>query len=234
VNGGTGGGPRSGRAAGRSALRTSLRTGLRAGLRAGLRHRRALAAALAAAAVAAGVSVLSPAGPATAAVLTAARDLPWGARLTGADLRRVALPVGVVPDGAVVDEADARGRLLAGPVRRGEPITDVRLVGPGLLAGPGASDTGDLVATPVRIADAEAAALLHAGDTVDVLASAEGPDAATVVAPAVRVLAVPRDDAAGAVLADGALVVLATSPAVAARLARAATTSRLSIVLRAA
>lgn len=202
-------------------------------LRALLRHRRTLAAALAAGSVAAGVSVLSPAGPATAAVLTAARDLPWGASLTASDLRRVALPVDAVPDGAVLDEADVRGRLLAGPMRRGEPITDVRLVGPGLLAA-SAEEGAGLVATPVRIADPEAAALLRAGDTVDVLAAAEGPDDALVVASAVRVLAVPRalDDAGGALLAEGALVVLATEPAVAARLARAATTSRLSIVLR--
>lgn len=202
------------------------RAGLSAGLRAALRHRRTLAAALAAAAVATGVSVLAPAGPATAAVLTAARDLPWGARLAAADLRVIALPVGAVPDGAIVDESAARGRLLAGPVRRGEPITDVRLVGPRLLAG------GDLVAAPVRIADAEAVGLLQAGDSVDVLAAAEGPETADVVAPAVRVLAVPRPAEDGAVLADGALVVLATSEPVAARLARAATTARLSIVLR--
>lgn len=203
-------------------------------VRAALRHRRTLAAALAAGAVATGVSALSPAGPATAAVLTAARDLPWGARLTADDLRRVALPVGVVPDGAVVDEADARGRLLTGPVRRGEPITDVRLVGPGLLTGSAAVEGADLVAAPVRIADAEAVGLVRAGDAVDVLAAAEGPDDATVVASAVRVLAVPHPEGeASALLADGALVVLATEARTAARLARAATTSRLSIVLRA-
>jgi Flp pilus assembly protein CpaB len=204
----------------------------RRALRAGLRHRRALVAVLTAGAVATGVQALAAPGPATAAVVAAARDVPWGARLTAADLVRVALPVSAVPDGTVADEAVALGRLVAGPVRRGEPITDVRLVGPALLAGAPAG--ADLVATPVRIADPESADLLRAGDTVDVLAAAEGV-AATVVAPGVRVLAVPRpggETAGPSVLADGALVVLATSPAVAARLARAATTSRLSITVR--
>jgi hypothetical protein len=42
------------------------------------------------------------------------------------------------------------GRTLAGPVRAGEPVTDVRLVSPSLAAGyPGR------VLVPVRIADAD-------------------------------------------------------------------------------
>ncbi len=205
------------------------RRGTRA-LAVGLRHRRVVAAALAAGSVAAGVSALAPAGPATAAVLTATRDLPWGTRLAESDLRSVALPVSAVPDGAVTDAAATRGRLLAGPVRRGEPITDVRLVGPALLDGWVDGDEG-LVATPVRVADAESAALLQAGDAVDVLAAEENSDAA-VVASGVRVLSVPRPGEGGAaMLADGALIVLATTPEVAAHLARAALTSRLSVTL---
>ena len=88
----------------------------------------------------------------------------------------------------------------------GATITDVRLVGPALLAGYG----GRLVAAPVRIADAGSARLLQPGDVIDVLAAdgasgigdgtaagtAGGPVAgeARLVASGVRVVAVPRDD----------------------------------------
>ena len=94
-----------------------------------------------------------------------------------------------------------------------------------------AGSTG-LVAVPVRIADAASAALVTAGDRVDVLAAvsaAGGPPYAQVVAPEAQVLAVPTAVQDGG---DGALIVVAASPAVAARLAAAAVTSRLSLTLR--
>ena len=55
-----------------------------------------------------------------------------------------------MPAGALRDVTALLGRVLAAPVRRGEPITDVRLVGPSLLG----ATTAGLVAVPVRIADA--------------------------------------------------------------------------------
>jgi pilus assembly protein CpaB len=221
--------------------------------RAMLWHRRLLAAGLAAAAVAAALSVLAPDPPATVQVVGAARDLPGGAPLRLDDLTSVALAPSSVPAGALTDRSSVVGRVLAGPVRRGEPLTDVRLLGRQLLEG--YSGAGDrLVAAPVRLADAGAAALLRPGDVVDVLAAyaEQASDAATVVATAVRVLSVPRlgdgDGAAGgeglgapgdglsslggAGLADGALIVLATTPAAAGRLAHAAASARLSITLR--
>jgi len=210
-------------------------------------HRRLLAAGLAAGAVAAGLTVLAPDPPATVDVLAASRDLAGGAALRPDDLDTVALPRSSVPDGALSDPSAVEGRVLAGPIRRGEPLTDVRLVGRELLAAYGGEGEG-LVATPVRIADAGTAGLLRPGDVVDVLAAdtgartgatdgADATDTASVVARAVRVLTVPRttDDgplASGPMLADGALVVLATTSEVAARLARAAVTARLSITLR--
>jgi hypothetical protein len=59
------------------------------------------------------------------------------------------------------------------------------------------------------------------------------PTPARLLASAVRVVTVPRAaEAATAVTGDGALVVLATSATTAARLAGAAVTDRLSVVLR--
>ena len=113
-------------------------------------------------------------------------------------------------------------------------LTDVRLAGPGALRGLAAGT----VAAPVRIADAESAALLRPGDVVDLLAAAAVPDGATgearLVASGVRVLLAPRPQRSGlaAGLGNGALLLVATSFSTAARLAAAAVTDRLSVVLR--
>lgn len=264
------------------------------------RHRRLLAAFLAAVAAVAGLAAARPRAHGVR-VLVAARDLPAGATLRAADLAGRVLPARAVPDGVV---SRAAGRILAAPVRRGEPLTDVRLRdrslldtvpggpdtagrsgaggGPGGTGGPGSSgeagapnvpgatgpgaagtpgempgsgapdatgrpgspgppdepgagDPADAagaagdVATPVRLADAAVAGLLHPGDRVDVLAArAEGPPGARTVAAAVTVVAVPRP---GPDATEGALVVLRTSRAEAAALARAAVDSRLTVTV---
>ena len=187
------------------------------------RYRALLAAGLAAGAVATALPVLAPTPLPGATVLAAARDLRPGTPLVAGDLVRLDLPRTAVPDGALVSTDAALGHLVTGPVRRGEPLTDVRLLGAGMLP----SGRG-LVASPVRLADPAEAALLHAGDRVDVLATASSGAAvaATVVAAAVSVLAVPTTSDG-----EGALVVLAASPAVAARLAAAAVASRLSVTV---
>ncbi|MCW2599592.1 MAG: hypothetical protein JWM02_1421 [Frankiales bacterium] len=192
------------------------------------RHRPLLAAGLTAAAVATALPTLAPTPAPTTRVVTALHDLAPGSPLTAGDLASVALPRAVVPEGVLTSIGTAVGRAVAGPVRRGEPLTDVRLLGSALLAGgPG------LVAAPVRLADPATAALLHAGDHVDVLAAAteaSGPAAtsAVTVASRLQVLAVP---AAGQGDGDGALVVLAATAATAARLAAAAVRSRLSVTV---
>ena len=189
------------------------------------RHRAPLAGLLAAGAVLTALPLVAPASADTTAVLTAAHDLAPGAPLGDADLRLVELPSEVVPQGVLVDVSEAVGRLVTGPVRRGEPLTDARLLGAGLVDDPG------LVAAPVRLADTATLALLHAGDRVDVLAASTDSDhagePATTVAAGLRVLAVPDQEET----ADGALLVLAATPAVAARLASAAVDARLSVTV---
>jgi Flp pilus assembly protein CpaB len=193
------------------------------------RFRRPLAAVFAAATVGLTVLALRPPGAPSVPVLVAVRDLPGGATLHGRDLRVVALPVAVVPDGAV--RSGATGRLLSGPLRRGEPLTDVRLAGGGLLGGYGPGT----VATPIRIADPGAARLLHAGDRVDVLAAAQSPEGAIspgrarTVAQSVPVLALPHVPAE-ATGDQGALIVLATSRDQAAALAGAGVLLSIAIV----
>lgn len=219
----------------------SWRLDLRAAL---ARRRRVLAAGLLAGSAACAISAVSPAPPPSTNVAAAAHDLAGGTTISAADLRIVAVPPESVPAGAITDAAQVAGRVLAAPVRAGETITDVRLVGPSLLAGYG----DQLVAAPVRIADAGSAALLQPGDVIDVLAAdgAGGTDGASdgesvatearLVASDVRVVTVPRDDEsalAGGDFGAGALVVLATTSQTAARLAAAAVTARLSLTINA-
>ena len=179
-----------------------------------------------AAAVATALPTLAPPPVPAVGVVAAAHDLSPGSPLVAADLRSVSLPRSVAPEGALTSFASALGRVLASPVRRGEALTDVRLLGSGLLLrGRG------LVAAPVRLADPATAALLHAGDRVDVLAVPTEPrvtTSATSVAAGLQVLAVPSP---GQSDPDGALVVLAATPATALRLAAAAVGSRLSITV---
>ncbi len=199
------------------------------------RHRRAIAAVLTAAAVAAVLSVLRPPEPERVPVLVAATDLAGGTHLVPGDLTTSELRPAVVPRGALRPGAKVAGRVLAGPMREGEPLTDAGLVGAPLL------DGAALVAAPVRIADGGVARLLQAGDRIDVLAAptrgAALGEPARVVAPGVRVLAVPkpRDGGAGTSLGSpgsGSLVILAATPQQAAQLAGAGVSSRLTVTLR--
>jgi pilus assembly protein CpaB len=191
-------------------------------------HRRLLAAGLAAGAVALALQAAESDPAPTVPVVAAAGELRGGTTLTAEDLLLVDIPRGAVPRGAVASVDDAVGRLLSGPMHAGELVTDLRLVGPSLLAGWGE----DLVATPVRIADPGVLALVRPGDRIDLYAtplSALGP--AAVVSAKVPVLAVPDSGEQG-VLAEGALLVIAATTRQAGLLAEAAVTSRLSVVLR--
>ena len=194
-------------------------------------RRRLLAAGLLAGSMAFALHALAPPPPPGVRVVVAARDVAAGAMLRSQDLRVESRPASAVPQGSLRLSREAAGRPVVSAVRRGEVLTDVRLVGPASLRGLGPG----LVAAPVRVSDAETVALLAAGDVVDVLAAnVDGGVEARLVAAGARVLSVPRSPSTGfgASLGDGALMLLATSSATAARLAAASVTDRLSVVVR--
>jgi len=190
-------------------------------LRAARWHRRLLAGVAAAAAVYFGLLALSPSPPPTVAVLAAARDLTGGAVPTSDDLRTVDLPPGAVPSGALRPGADLTARLLTGPVRAGEPLTDARFLAPPAVP-PGS------LAYPFRVDDADISALLRVGDHVNLYAaSSTTADAASLLGRSVRVVALPAPRSA----TTGALIVVATTPEIATRLAQASTNSRITVAL---
>jgi Flp pilus assembly protein CpaB len=111
-------------------------------------------------------------------VVVATRTLAAGSVLSPVSLRLVRTPIALVPEASVESLADATGRRLAGPLTTGEVVTAARLAGTGML-------TGQPVGTRalhVTLADTGAAAMLQAGDAVDLV----GPQG--VVARAVTVL----------------------------------------------
>jgi Flp pilus assembly protein CpaB len=128
-------------------------------------------------------------------VVVATRDLTPGAALTPDDVRLEKRSTTMLPDGAQADLAAVIGSTLAGPTRRGEVLTDVRLLGTRLAestAGPGAR------IVPLHLADGALIDLVRIGDVVDVL-----------VAPSTE--AHPGTPATSKVVATDAIVVLVSA-----------------------
>jgi Flp pilus assembly protein CpaB len=188
------------------ALRDRLTTVRRAVRRTVLARRRLLAGLLTAVAVAAGLHATTAEPPPSVAVLVAAHDLPAGSVVDAQDVRRVGFAPGSVPEGLA---REPTGRTLAAPLRAGEPITDLRLVGPTLTDGyPG------LVAVP--------AGLLRVGDRIDLVAADPQGRSAETVAAGVPVLALPDTPTeVGAAGLTGRLVVVGAAAAEVTRIADA-------------
>lgn len=129
-----------------------------------------------------------------------------------------------MPVGALRPGSDLTKRVLAGPVRSGEPLTDARFLTPAALP-------AGQFAYPVRIDDADLTSLLQVGDRIDLYAATSTPgDAATPLADGVRVLALPaaRASTTGS---SGALVVIAAGREAIARVAQASANARISFAL---
>ena len=157
--------------------------------------------------VLAGVAALRPNPDGERAqVVVAARDLSPGAALTADDLRLEKRLAPTIPDGSQSDIDTIVGSTLAGPTRRGEVLTDVRLLGRRLAesaAGP------DARIVPVRPVDGAVADLVRAGDVVDIVAASETSSQSTAK-----------------VVATGAIVVLVSAK----QKAQAATSERVVLV----
>ncbi len=136
------------------------------------------------------------------------------------------MPSAKLPDGALRDPAAAVGRTLAAPVRRGELVTDVRLVtSAGPDPGPGRA------AVPIHPADTATVDLLGPGMHVVIVTvtgdAASHPADPTVLAGDAVVLSIGA--ATGTDRTTGRVVVVGVPTAEADRLAAAALDSELAI-----
>jgi Flp pilus assembly protein CpaB len=148
-------------------------------------------------------------------VVVATRDLAPGITVTPDDVALSSRPAGTLPDGAVTILDAAVGATLAGPSRRGEILTDARVLVSrltGLSVGPNARTV------PVHLADAAVLDLIRPGDVVDILGA---PPADSTARP--RLLAVGAVVVLVSAAAGDGRVVLVALPAAAAHTLAAAT-----------
>jgi Flp pilus assembly protein CpaB len=164
--------------------------------------------------VLAGVAALRPDPDGDRApVVLAAHDLSPGTALSADDLLLEKRLVPTIPDGAQSEIDTVVGSTLAGPARRGEVLTDVRLLGRRLAesaAGPGAR------IVPVHPVDSALTDLVRPGDVVDVVAASQTspPSAARVIATdAIVVLVSAKQKAQAATNDRVVLVALPTASA---------------------
>lgn len=161
-------------------------------------------------------------------MVVAARDLAPGTVVGSGEVTLRELPPQVMPDGAARSPAVVVGRTLAAPVRRGEPLTDVRLTGSELIRA--VSPDPEMVSVPVRLADPGVAAVLHPGVTVDVVTISEPQGEPVVLARGARVLAVLESGARPGDR-DGRLVLVALDPVAATRVAATSISQNLTVMV---
>lgn len=161
-------------------------------------------------------------------VVVVTHDISPGTALTTDDIAVESRPAATVPDGASADLDKVLGATLAGPARRAEVLTDVRLLGNRLTeatAGP------DARIVPIRPVDSALIDLVRAGDVVDVVATSDNdPQAAASTLATGGIVVLVSDNRKGT--ADDRVVLVAL-PAVAANaVAGAALAGKLTLTLR--
>ena len=136
--------------------------------------------------------------------LVATNEIASGSVIGVRDVELRNLPIHLVADGSFHSTTDAVGEIAVGAIRRGEVITDARVVAPALL-----SESGK-VAIAITLNDSANAQLVHAGDHVDVLVSQPGAFATNGALPA-RIVASDVEVLSAKSHEQGGVVVLAVS-----------------------
>ena len=153
-------------------------------------------------------------------VAVAARDLSPGIALTIEDVRMENRSAATLPDGSQsLDQV--LGATLAGPARRGEVLTDARVLGSRLSE---LSAGRDARVVPLHLADSAVLDVVRTGDIVDVLGATTGAAEAhprLVAANAVVVLVSPAGPATSRGPGSDRVVLVALPAAAATALAGA-------------
>lgn len=162
--------------------------------------RRMIAALLAVVGVLLLVGTFHGSSGATVKTLVATHEIVSGAVIATKDVSLRDLPIHLVADGSLHSTSDAIGQIAVGAIRRGEVITDARVVAPSLLGDDG------MVAIAITLNNSANAQLVHAGDRVDVLVSqggaiaTDGATPARIVASDVEVLSTKSHEQSGVVV----------------------------------
>jgi len=163
-------------------------------------------------------------------VVVTTRDLTPGTELTADDIRLETRTASTIPDGSRAEVDSVVGATLAGPARRGEVVTDVRLLGPRLAesaAGP------DARIVPLPLADAALVDLVRPGDVVDIVAAPTSADPGTearlIATDAVVVLVSAKEN--GSAGGTGRVVLVALPAAAAKTVAGVALLQAITLTL---
>ncbi|MEO6471381.1 MAG: SAF domain-containing protein [Aeromicrobium sp.] len=192
-----------------------------------LTHRRILAAAFAGLAMLFALGALRP-STSGVSVVVARHDLKSGAVIASGDLRTAFIPAGVKPSHSWASPDTLIGRRAAGPLRKGEVLTDFRLLEPGLLRG----YAEGLVLSTIRVADPTQLTSLRVGDRVNIVSSdPDGEAESKVIARRAEILSLPRGNGGDASNGtDAPAIAVAVPESVGLELATAAIRSRLSVL----
>ena len=159
----------------------------------------------------------------------ALRDLEPGVAITADDVRIESRLATTLPDGSVADAGAVVGAMPAGPIRRGEILTDIRLLGARLAraaAGP------DARLVPLHVTDRALPDLLRPGDIVDVVAApASGAEGAAHVVATDAVVASVSARPRTLTVADDRVVLVALPVAAANAVAGAALVQTVTLTL---
>lgn len=183
--------------------------------------RRLIAIALLLAAGVMAVATPEPA-PVGTPVYVAAHDLTTGATLAQGDVHIAR--VGSAPNGVIPVDMAVAGRTVSGPVRRGEILTDVRLVD---SAGP--NPGAGRAAVPIRLPDRALLELLQPGMHLTLVTVDEQGRAQEVTDDAVVLSLPPPPEGAFAGAAHSPIVVLAVPDPVADAATTAAMTGTVAL-----
>jgi hypothetical protein len=161
-------------------------------------------------------------------VVVANHDISPGTALTDTDVSLESRLATTVPDGASTDLTTVLDATLAGAARRGEVLTDVRLLGRRLAeatAGP------DARIVPVHPADGALIDLVRPGDVVDVVAASDAdPQAGPRIVAAGGVVILVSEAQKGT--ADDRVVLVALPATAANAVAGAALVQTVTLTLR--
>ncbi|MGL4305960.1 MAG: SAF domain-containing protein [Mycobacteriaceae bacterium] len=119
----------------------------------------------------------------TATVLIASRDLRPGEILKASDVQTTQRTASTIPKATLTSVDQLDGRTIASPIRAGEILTDVRIIGPRLASAAISAPEARIV--PIHLSDPALTDLVHEGDIVDVLAVSQDETAASNAPPLV-------------------------------------------------
>lgn len=142
-------------------------------------------------------------------VAVSTKPISAGASVVERDVAIKDIPREFVPSGALTELASAKGRIVATGMSPGEIFTEQRMVGPSLAASLTGTSESKIIA--VTMSDGGIVSALRAGDTVDIVSTADERGIAAPLAHGAKVVNIVDDEVVLVALPAGAAEVVAAT-----------------------